>query len=161
MSLLGVLELVSGLATGWLAMRYDKRGLLGIFYMLRSLAMLMLLVGGSGVGTLGFAAVFGASYLGTVVLTSMFCFERYGSDIKGQVFGVLFFVHQLGAFASVQLGAWCYDRTGSYQPAIMVLAALTVVAAIVSWIGLKTPLRHRQDAVAQAQLPPGVRTSGE
>jgi MFS family permease len=161
MSVLGVLELVSGLATGWLAMRYDKRGLLGIFYALRSLAMLMLLVGAPGFGTLGFAAVFGASYLGTVVLTSMFCFERYGSEIKGQVFGVLFFVHQLGAFASVQLGAWCYDRTGGYQPAIMVLAALTVVAALASWIGLKTPLRHRQDAAGQIELPPGVRTSGE
>ncbi|MBT2324123.1 MFS transporter [Variovorax paradoxus] len=160
-SLLGVLELASGLATGWLAMRYDKRALLGFFYALRSLAMLMLLVSVPGVGTLGFAAVFGASYLGTVVLTSMFCFERYGSEIKGQVFGVLFFVHQLGAFASVQLGAWCYDRTGSYQPAVMALAALTVAAAVASWVGLKTPLRHRQGAHAQAQLPQQAGASSE
>lgn len=141
MSLLGVLELASGLATGWLAMRCSKRVLLGFFYGLRSLAMLMLLSSVPAVHTVGFAAVFGASYLGTVVLTSMYCFERYGPKVKGQVFGVLFLVHQVGAFASVQFGAWCYDLSGSYRPAIMVLAALTVVAAVASWTGLRHPSR--------------------
>ncbi|VTU28880.1 MFS transporter [Variovorax sp. PBL-E5] len=141
MSLLGVLELASGLATGWLAMCCSKRVLLGAFYALRSLAMLMLLSGVPVVHTMGFAAVFGASYLGTVVLTSMYCFERYGPQVKGRVFGVLFLVHQLGAFASVQFGAWCYDLTGSYRLSILLLASLTVLAAIASWIGLRHPSR--------------------
>jgi predicted MFS family arabinose efflux permease len=137
LSLLGVLELASGLATGWLAMRCNKRVLLGLFYGLRSLAMLMLLSGSPAVHTVGFATVFGASYLGTVVLTSMYCFERYGPAVKGQVFGVLFLLHQIGAFASVQLGAWGYDATGNYRPAIVSLAALTVAAALASWLGLR------------------------
>lgn len=133
MSLLGVLELMSGIAAGWLATRFDKHALLASFYVLRGLAMLTLLSGLTQVHTFGFAVLFGASYLGTVVLTSAYCFERYGNAIKGQVFGVLFMIHQFGAFASVQLGALGFDRYGSYQPAIIGLAALTLVAAIASW----------------------------
>lgn len=135
LSMLGLLELLSGLAAGALALRFDKHRLLALFYALRSLAMLLLLL--PGAGPLPFALCFGASYLGTVILTSMFCFERYGDRIKGRVFGLLFLVHQIGAFASVQLSAWSYERTGSYAAAIAALCAFTVVAAAVSWVGLR------------------------
>lgn len=137
LSLLGVLELVSGLATGWLAMRFNKHALLGFFYLLRSGAMLLLLSAVPQVYTLAFAAVFGASYLGTVVLTSMYCLERYGRSIKGQAFGLLFLAHQAGAFASVQLGALGFDRYGSYVPVIIALAVLTMAGGVASWIGLR------------------------
>lgn len=149
MSLLGVLELASGLATGWLAMRYDKHSLLAVFYGLRSFAMLLLLSGAPGMQTVGFASVFGASYLGTVVLTSMYCFERYGAAIKGQVFGMLFLVHQLGAFASVQFGAAAFDAFGSYRPAIVAMSLLTIACAAASWIGL----RGRATTSRQSSLP--------
>lgn len=134
LSVLGVLELLSGLAAGTLALRFDKHRLLAGFYALRSLAMLLLLV--PGLGVLPFAICFGASYLGTVILTSMFCFERYGAGIKGQVFGALFLIHQLGAFAAVQLGALSFERTGRYGETIAALAALTIAGALASWWGL-------------------------
>ncbi|MDZ5457666.1 MFS transporter [Azohydromonas lata] len=137
LSLLGVLELVSGLATGWLALRWRKHALLAVFYALRSLAMALLLAGGPDVQTLGFAAVFGASYLGTVVLTSMYCFERYGTAIKGRVFGLLFLMHQCGAFAAVQLGAWSFDLTGSGRSLAVALAALTALGGVASFFGLR------------------------
>lgn len=134
LSTLGVLELLSGLAAGALAMRLDKHRLLACFYALRSLSMLLLLV--PGLGVLPFAICFGASYLGTVILTSLFCFERYGARIKGRVFGSLFLIHQLGAFASVQLGALSFERTGHYRDTIATLVSLTLAAAMVSWWGL-------------------------
>lgn len=137
LSLLGVLELASGLATGWLAMRWNKHSLLAGFYVLRSLAMLLLLSQAPEARTLGFATVFGASYLGTVVITSMFCLERYGPAIKGQAFGLLFLAHQVGAFASVQGGAASFDAFGSYQPLAVALAGLTVAGALASWVGLR------------------------
>jgi hypothetical protein len=99
--------------------------------------MALLLSGGAEWQTLGFAAVFGASYLGTVVLTSMYCFERYGAAIKGQVFGLLFLAHQVGAFASVQLGAWSFDATGSYRAVVAALTALTALGGLASFVGLR------------------------
>jgi len=132
LSMLGVLELVSGVAAGWLAMRLPKHLLLSGFYLVRSVAMLLLLSQTRVVSTFGFAIVFGASYLGTVVLTSAFCLDRYGARIKGQVFGALFACHQFGAFLSVQLGAAGFDRFGSYQPAIATLFVLTMLASVLS-----------------------------
>lgn len=142
LSMLGVIELLSGLAAGALALRWDKARLLTGFYALRSMSMFLLLVPGTGV--LPFAVAFGASYLGTVILTSMFCFERYGHRIKGRVLGLLFLVHQLGAFASVQLGAYSYDWTRSYDDTIITLALLTVAAALVHGFGLKRATRTRR-----------------
>ena len=134
LSTLGVLELLSGMAAGAMAMHFDKHRLLALFYALRSFAVLLLV---PGFGVLPFAICFGASYLGTVILTSMFCFERYGAAIKGRVFGLLFLVHQLGAFASVQLGALSFEQSGSYLDTLLALAGLTLAGAVVSWVGLR------------------------
>jgi predicted MFS family arabinose efflux permease len=154
LSLLGVLELVSGLFTGWLAMHWKKHALLAGFYLLRSLAMLMLLAPGSELQTVGFAVVFGASYLGTVVLTSMYCFERYGAAIKGQVFGLLFLMHQVGAFAAVQLGAWGYDRSGNYQGVVTALALLTALGGLASVLGLRERAEAGSAPLMAASSPP-------
>ncbi|QXI40285.1 MFS transporter [Pseudomonas xantholysinigenes] len=129
LSLLGVLELISGLLAGWLATRYNKGALLAFFYLLRCAAVALLLVQPSTTSVYLFAIIFGASYLGTVVLTSAFCFDLYGSQIKGKVFGALFLVHQLGAMAATQLGALDYDRNHSYQLTALVLTVATAAAA--------------------------------
>lgn len=139
LSLLGILELGSGLAAGWLATRYPQHWLLGAFYLLRGLALALLLADATGVITYGFAALFGASYLGTVVLTSALCLSRYGAAVKGQVFGVLFMLHQGGAFVSAQFGAWGYDRWHSYQPLIVALLALTGLAGVACCGWLRRP----------------------
>ena len=132
---LGVLELLSGLLAGWLALRWSKWWLLAGFYAMRSISMLLLLA--PGLQILPFATMFGASYLGTVIITSMFCFERYGARIKGRVFGLLFLCHQLGAFASVQLGAVSFDRIQGYEETIVVLSLLTGIAAVANLVILR------------------------
>ena len=87
LSTLGLLELSSGIVAGWLAGRYAKNRLLGVFYLVRTLAMVMLLLNSEILNTYVFATIFGLSYLGTVVLTSAYCFDLYGPRIKGQAFG--------------------------------------------------------------------------
>jgi predicted MFS family arabinose efflux permease len=135
LSLLGILELISGLLAGALATRYSKNLLLGGFYILRSLSVLMLLSSNSIVMTYLFAACFGISYLGTVILTSTYCLDLYGPQIKGRAFGAIFFVHQVGAFAVVQGGAASFDATHSYNTTIMAMLFLTCLATVLS-IGL-------------------------
>ncbi|WP_427309957.1 MFS transporter [Cupriavidus sp. H39] len=155
MSVLGVLELLSGIASGMLAMRFHKHRLLALFYAMRSLSMLLLLVPGAGV--MLFAILFGASYLGTVILTSLFCFERYGRQVKGKAFGLLFLVHQIGAFLTVQLGAWSFESSGSYMHTIMGLVLMTLLSAMCSWFGLRGsgPLPINHGAPVRAGMPNG------
>lgn len=133
LSVLGFFELFSGLVAGWLAIRYSKNWLLAGFYLLRGLATLLLLSSWPWANTFLFAALFGASYLGTVVLTSVYCFELFGERVKGQVFGVLFMIHQTGAFFSAQLGAISYDLTGTYETAVIVLSAVAIFVGFISW----------------------------
>jgi MFS family permease len=129
LSLLGVLELGSGLLAGWLATRFNKGALLAGFYLLRCAAVLVLLAPPTPYTVYLFALLFGASYLGTVVLTSAFCFDLFGAQHKGQVFGLLFLVHQLGALTLTQLAALDFDLHHNYQLSISLLAALTLTAA--------------------------------
>ena len=150
LSLLGVLELVSGLLAGWLATRYNKGALLAVFYVLRCAAMALLLVQPSTASVYLFAIIFGASYLGTVVLTSAFCFDLYGAQIKGKVFGALFLVHQLGAMAVTQLGALDFDRHQSYQLTALVLTAATAAAAVLSFLLLPWGRKETDKTLAQA-----------
>lgn len=137
LSLLGVLEVLSGLATGWLAIRISKRWLLGVLYLIRACAILLLLSASTEIKTVGFSVLFGMTYLGSVVLTSIFCLERYGPTVKGQVFGWLFLAHQLGAFASVQLGAVAHDIWDQYNFFICGLAGLTVIGGFASLVFLR------------------------
>lgn len=132
LSLLGILELVSGLLAGVLATRFSKSLLLGSFYLIRALSMAMLLSSDSTVTTYIFAALFGISYLGAVILTSAYCLDFYGPKIKGRAFGGIFFVHQIGAFLTVQLGAMSYDATRSYDTTIVALILLAGVAGMMS-----------------------------
>lgn len=158
LSLLGLFELLSGLATGWLAMRFKKHLLIALFYLLRTCAMLLLLNSNPVVYTQVFATVFGASYLGTVVLTSMYCLERYGRSIKGQTFGLLFLVHQIGAFLSVQLGAISYDWYGNYVPTILALSFLTITGGLACRLCLHRPVTRNSGAVpTSTTLPVGER----
>lgn len=148
LSTLGILELISGLAAGWLATRYSKNWLLCGFYFVRTAAMLALLTDSQFAGTYLFAVLFGISYLGTVVLTSAYCFDFYGAKIKGQVFGGLFLVHQIGAFLAVQLGAIGYDMTQSYQPVIVGLAVATAFAGMISMAFLPGLPRGERPSIA-------------
>ncbi len=145
LSLLGILELISGLLAGVLATRLSKNMLLGTFYLIRALSMAMLLSSDSTVMTYIFAALFGISYLGAVILTSAFCLDFYGPQIKGRAFGGIFFVHQIGAFLTVQGGAISYDMTQSYGTTVMALITLTGLAGMLS-IGL-LPSRSARPAL--------------
>lgn len=136
LSLLGAFALTSGVVAGWLAARTGKKQLLGAYYLLRALAVSLLLVPNEFVYTSLFAVVFGLSYSGTVVLTYSFCFDLYGPRIKGQAFGALFFLHQLGAFASVRWGGVLFDTTHSYTALIRLLIVAACISSVAAFIYL-------------------------
>lgn len=147
MSLLGALALASGVVAGWLASRTGKKQLLGGYYLLRALAVCLLLVPHPVVYTVIFAVVFGISYSGTVVLTYSYCFDLYGPKIKGQAFGALFFLHQLGAFAAVRWGGLSFDATHSYTALIHILIATTCIAGCASFLYLPSAARPKPQPI--------------
>lgn len=143
---LGVTEVGGALVAGWLCDRFDKHHVLGASYFARCLALIVLLAMPSAQGALTFAAIFGLSYMGSVIATTFIALDSFGKGNKGLAIGLIWMVHQLGAFLSTQLGATSYDALGSYRALIVVTAIIAMTAAAVSVLGL--PRERRVPALS-------------
>lgn len=136
MTVLGATELIGGFAAGWLCDRYPKSYVISAFYLLRAIALLVIFLMPNMAGAWLFAALFGLSYLGTVVGTSVYALGLFGPANKGFAFGFIWLAHQIGAFASTQLGANAFDWFGNYEWTIAVTAIVAVISALVSIVWL-------------------------
>lgn len=120
--------------------------------------MVVLLVSPSGVGAGAFAAVFGFSYMGTVIATAMLVFEEFDAAQKGWALGLVWFAHQLGALASTQLGAMGRDIFDSYAWTIGLTAAVGGLSALL--IILYAISTRRPPSGGQVETEPQVVVTG-
>lgn len=133
LSVLGLFELIGALLVGYSAGKLNVSRLLAILYGMRALSLGMLSVTHSPAFFIPFAVLFGLTYMGTVILTSMICLNCYGPKIKGKMFGLLFCVHQVAVFLTAWLGGFARDATGDYTLttlAVTTVCLLSVVAAL-------------------------------
>ncbi|MBT0768725.1 MFS transporter [Kineosporia sp. J2-2] len=130
LSLLGLFELMGGLVAGRLCDRGLIRSTLVTGYALRALAMLVLLVVPGASSAFGFGVVFGASYMVTVVATTLWIGRLLPTGVKATGLGVLWLVHQIGAALSSQVGAYIEQRADSYGPVVLTESALVVLSAL-------------------------------
>ncbi len=143
---LGIFEIIGGFAVAALAVRSPFRVLLSSLYLVRGLSVFLLVAGGGELAYVIFGAIFGLTYLGTVIITSLYCLRFYGKEVKGTVFGALWFGHQLGGVACVSLGAWAYDIQGDYYLVLWVTGAISLVSAL---LALTMPARMGTERQAQ------------
>jgi MFS family permease len=127
---LGVAEFVGGIAAGLLCDRYPARLVLSGFYLLRAVAVFILFAFPSQLGVLLFAGVFGLSFMGTVVGTSVVSLTIFSKQIRGFAFGFVWLFHQVGALLATQLGAHLYDLRGNYQLVLLVTGLIALVSAL-------------------------------
>ncbi|MFT5103385.1 MAG: MFS family permease [Candidatus Latescibacterota bacterium] len=130
LAVLGVSEFVGGITAGILCDRYPQRFVLSGFYLLRALAVFILLALPGQIGVLLFAIVFGLSFMGTIVGTSVVSLNIFSKDIKGFAFGFVWLFHQIGAVLSTHFGANLYDIKGNYQMVLLITGFIAVLSAI-------------------------------
>jgi predicted MFS family arabinose efflux permease len=136
---LGAFEIAGAVVAGRLCdAGFVKRVLVGA-YLLRGVAMLVVTAPVTTISAVTFGAVFGASYLATVVATTMWLLRTLPVAARGTGVGVVWMVHSIGVAASSQLGAHSNDLFGSYRLAIVLTAVLVFAAA-----GLTAALPDRQ-----------------
>lgn len=136
LTLLGISELIGGFLAGWMCDRFGKGYVIAGFYLIRAASLLVLLVVPGVAGAWLFAALFGISYLGTVVGTSMYTLSLFGKTLKGFAFGIIWLVHQLGAFVSTQWGANMFDWSGSYEWTVFATCVVAVISFVISLLWL-------------------------
>ncbi|MEU4676318.1 MFS transporter [Micromonospora sp. NPDC023737] len=147
LALVGLFDIVGTILSGWLTDRVDSRLLLGVYYALRGVSLLLLpsLFGGSTEPSmLVFIVFYGLDWVATVPPTVALCREYFGAAAP-VVFGWVFASHQLGAALAASAAGVVRDRLGDYTLAWYVAGALAIGAA-----ALSLSLRRRPGGVVPA-----------
>jgi MFS family permease len=129
LALIGALNIVGTLSSGYLTDRINPRMLLAMYYGLRAASLVLLPTVSTEAGLWVFALIFGLDYIATLPPTVALTADRFGKASLGTILGWIFFSHQLGsAVASWGAGAmrvWL----GDYTLAFMAAAAVGFIGA--------------------------------
>ncbi|WP_233552935.1 MFS transporter [Jiangella rhizosphaerae] len=152
LAVIGVFDLIGTVASGWLTDRFDPRLLLGVYYALRGVSLMvlpLLLADTVHPPMLFFIVFYGLDWVATVPPTIALCREHFGAS-GPIVFGWVLASHQIGA-ALIAFGAGLTrDAYGSYDMAWIGAGALCAMAAAMS-----LAIRRRTSVVGRAVHPPG------
>lgn len=130
--LVGLTNIAGSYLAGTLGTRYPKTRLLSLIYAARAVVITaFVLVPPTTISVIGFGAAIGVLWLSTVPLTGAIVAQQFGTRHAGTLFGIVFFAHQLGAFAGAYGGGRLADRTGSYASSWWIAVALAIAAAVV------------------------------
>lgn len=134
LALIGVFDIVGTVASGWLTDRVDSRLLLGAYYGLRGLSLLVLpslFTGDTHPSMLIFILFYGLDWVATVPPTVTLCREYFGTN-GAVVFGWVFASHQIGAAAAATAAGLVRDHLGDYDAAWYGAGAIALLASLLS-----------------------------
>jgi predicted MFS family arabinose efflux permease len=132
LALMGAMNFVGTLASGWLTDRHDPRKLLAIYYSFRGLSLLMLPFITTPAGLAFFAILFGLDYIATVPPTISLVADTFGRRQVGIVYGWVFCAHHIGAALAAWLGGVTRESVGSYGIAFVAAGVLAVMAGLLA-----------------------------
>jgi predicted MFS family arabinose efflux permease len=145
LAVIGGVSALGSLAAGWLGGRYPKHILLGLLYILRSIALAAYFVlPPTPATTLLFAAVMGMLWWpGLVPLIGGMVADLFGTRYMATIVGISFVVHQLGSSLGTWGGGLIFDLLGSYDRAWQIGATIGFAAGVIQIVA-GGPVR-RQD----------------
>ncbi|HXP05063.1 MAG TPA: MFS transporter [Stellaceae bacterium] len=155
LAVIGGVNCVGSLLTGWLGGIYPKHILLGLLYILRAVVFAAYFVmPPTPTSTLVFAAAMGMLwYPGVAPLIGGLVAEMFGTRYMATLLGISFVMHQVGS----SLGAWggglIFDLTGSYDRAWQIGVLIGFAAGVVQILAGGPTRRHDRLIV------PGVATT--
>ncbi|HET6500158.1 MAG TPA: MFS transporter [Amycolatopsis sp.] len=134
LALVGLFDVGGTVASGWLTDRVDPRRLLGTYYLLRGVSLVLLphlFAPTTEPPMWAFIIFYGLDWVATVPPTVALCRESFGLD--GPIaFGWAFAAHQIGASIAAEGAGLIRDHTGSYDLAWYIAGGLCAFAAVLS-----------------------------
>ena len=134
LALVGVFDVVGTVASGWFTDRVDSGLLLGLYYALRGVSLLLLprlFAATAEPSLLVFVVFYGLDWVATVPPTVALC-RRYFGVSGPVVFGWVFASHQVGAALAAGAAGVLRDQLGTYDLAWYGAGGLCLVAAVLS-----------------------------
>jgi predicted MFS family arabinose efflux permease len=152
LAIMGAMNFVGVLFSGYLTDRHDPRKLLAIFYTFRGVALFLLpSMTDLGLGGLTvFAVLFGLDYISTVPPTTALCADLFGRRNVGSVYGWVFAAHQLGAALLAYMGGYMHDALGNYTLAFIGSGVLCGFGALMA---LRIQRTDHSETLAPAAAP--------
>jgi len=127
--LMGAMNIIGTLGSGWLSDRYDNRKLLAGYYAFRALSLSLLPLVFDVQGLYIFSIVYGLDWIATVPPTANLVARIYGSASLGTIYGWVFFSHMLGAAIAAYAAGYFHTVLGDYHLMFISAALFGVVAA--------------------------------
>ena len=127
-ALMGTMNIIGTMASGWLTDRYDNRRLLAFYYGFRALSIAFLPFILEVPQLLLFAIVYGLDWIATVPPTANLTARLYGRGSLGTIYGWIFCSHMIGAAIAAYLGGFFRDVLGDYHMIFMSAAILGFLA---------------------------------
>jgi MFS family permease len=134
LALVGLFDIAGTVASGWLTDRMDSRLLLGIYYALRGLSLLVLpslFAATVHPSMVIFILFYGLDWVATVPPTVALCREYFGPS-GAVVFGWVFASHQVGAAIAASAAGVLRDHLGAYDWAFYGAGTLAILASLLS-----------------------------
>ena len=128
LGIMGAMNIVGTVASGWLCDRFGPKVPLALYYMLRAVSLFFLPFVTTVPGLFAFAALFGLNFISTVPATTTLTARIYGRFSVGELSGWIFASHQLGGALGSVASGWLFDRTGDYTLAFYAAGAWAVLA---------------------------------
>ena len=127
-ALLGSLNIVGTLASGWLTDRFDPRKLLAAYYGFRALSLLALPLVYDIQGLVLFSIVYGLDWIATVPPTVSLTASRFGRASLGTLYGWIWFSHMIGAALAAYAGGVFRVWFGDYHLTFLSAATMGFIA---------------------------------
>jgi predicted MFS family arabinose efflux permease len=148
---MGGLNFVGTLLSGWLVDRVDARKLLSLVYAFRGVSLFVLPFVTGFSGLFIFAVIYGLDWFATVPPTITLTADTFGKGSVGSVFGWIFLSHQVGAALAASVSGAIRVWLGDYQFAFLMGGVMALIAA-----GLVLRIRLPQRAVPLSPAPSEV-----
>jgi sugar phosphate permease len=149
LGLIGALNIVGTIGSGWLTDRYDPRKLLALYYGFRALSLLALPFVYEMRTLVLFAIVYGLDWIATVPPTVSLTAARFGRASVGTLYGWIWFSHMVGAALAAYAGGLFRVWLGDYH-------LMFVSAAIMGFVAVNLALRISPVRPAPAVAPQPV-----
>ena len=133
LALMGAMNFIGTLTSGWLTDRRDPRRLLAIYYVFRGASLILLPFVAGYPGLAVFAILFGLDYIATVPPTVALTADLFGRRHVAAVYGWIFFAHQVGAALAAYLGGVAREWLGDYNAAFFAAGALAALGGLLAY----------------------------
>jgi len=147
LALVGLFNIFGTWCAGWLGGNYSKPKLLSALYLARAVVIVLFITLPLSAWTAyAFGMAMGVLWLSTVPLTNGTVATLFGVRNLSMLGGIVYLLHQVGAFLGSWLGGVLYDRTGSYDLVWLICILLSVIAAALNWPIQERPVARLQEA---------------